>query len=244
MQRVSLVSCLAAVMCLAGSVRADELDAAEKQIISKFREHRSVIATVTKKMEAKQDKSEIKWTGEGKYEFVQKGEKSPYRLEMSETMEITGNVKLTNKVTSLEIGDGETVSTLKDQSLAGKRVTKAAQDAMKGWNVPALLGVLRKEYNLKLLPEAKVGETSVFAIEAFPKVPRAGHGLKKTVYSFARDTGVLLKIAQLDDSGVETESLTFSDIKLNEKIDPDRFKFVAPEGVPVNDSTGGVPANP
>jgi outer membrane lipoprotein-sorting protein len=245
MKRLSLIPCLAIVLCGVSGARADELETITKQIASKFREHKSVTASITKKMESKQEQSEIKFNGEGKYEFVQRGEKSLYRIEKSETMEITGNVKLTNKVTELEIGDGEFVYNLKDQSLGGKRATKSRPDAMKGWNVPAMLEAMQKDSHLKLLPEAKVGETSVYVLEAAPKVPRVGQSGKKTVYSFAKDTGVLMKQAQLDDKGQENEVLTFSDVKLNEKIDPDRFKFTAPQGVTVVDQTGGaVPAKP
>src|SRR5690349_9658608 len=114
MKRLALIPGL--VLAISGVVaaRGDELETAEKAIISKFKEHHAITAKVTKKIETKQDKSEIKWTGEGKYEFVQKGEKSPHRFEMAEVMEISGNVKLTLKINTLEICDGDYLYNLKE----------------------------------------------------------------------------------------------------------------------------------
>ena len=136
------------------------------------------------------------------------------------------------------VHDGEATYTV-SEALGKKSATKEAASADKpeGGDRKAMFERMVKENEPKLLPEAKVGDTECYVIEATPKTPRNRTQVAKSVFSFAKDSGMLMKTVGRNAKDEEAESTTYSDVKLNDKIDPDRFKFKAPEGVTVRDRT-------
>ena len=134
---------------------------------------------------------------------------------------------------SLIVVDGEHMWSLTDtqgQKNATKtKVSEAQQqtDPTVGW----------EHFNVKLLPEEKVDGKACWAIEMTPKQGEAHAMNNRTVSYYDKETGLPLKTIGFDDKGKEVTTITISDIKINEKIDPKLFKFEAPAGVEVHDAT-------
>ena len=61
---------------------------------------------------------------------------------------------------------------------------------------------------------------------------------KLSLFYCRKDIGSTVKQLAYTDSDTPVNTLTYTDIKINPKLDPERFKFVAPEGVTVMDRTG------
>ena len=55
--------------------------------------------------------------------------------------------------------------------------------------------------------------------------------------SFHKESGQMIKMIAYSPDGKPMATTTFSDIKINPKISPDRFVFKAPPGVTVQDMT-------
>jgi outer membrane lipoprotein-sorting protein len=98
-----------------------------------------------------------------------------------------------------------------------------------------MFDTLAANNDLKLLSDDRVDGIDCYRIEANVKGrPQAGQPAK-SVYAFAKDSGMLVQIKNFNDKGEDIGHETYSDVKVNEKIDPQRFVFKAPEGVTVRD---------
>jgi hypothetical protein len=95
---------------------------------------------------------------------------------------------------------------------------------------------LKKEYDLKLLPDETVDGKATWVIEAKAKQSIPG-GPATLVSYFDKSNGMNIKIVGKDPGGKTVLTATTSDIKINPPLKPERFVFKAPEGVEVMDLT-------
>ncbi|MFN0134964.1 MAG: LolA family protein [Phycisphaerae bacterium] len=241
------------VVC-SGMAAADDLEKAQKDIIKNFDDVKSVSAKVVKTMKMDTNGNMMTSDGTGTYEYMRADKAGRMRLEMVEVLKI--NVKGSDKPMELRSGsmmldDGEFLWKITD-NMGRKNATKALRDASASPNLKEMFETIAKTADLKLLPEAKVGDEACYAIEVTPKnktvTPASGMSppKAKSVLYFSKKTGVMLKSAGLNEKGEEVETITYADVKLNEKIEKERLEFKAPEGVTVTDMTGGKsgPAKP
>ena len=200
------------------------------------------IAAASKKIESysaksktvtimKQEGFSMVSTVEGTTETLHKGDKTLVRVESSSITETTvaGNTtKLESTMTMISDGTyAYTVSENAGMKTAYKtNVEDSSTDPFKAW---------RATSELKVLPDSSVDGHAVWVIEATPK---GGPGMQgKTVMSFHKETGQMIKMIAYTPDGKPMTTTTYSDIKINPKISPDRFVFKAPAGVTVKDMT-------
>ena len=93
--------------------------------------------------------------------------------------------------------------------------------------------VWRDTAELKVLPDSSSDGRAAWVIEATPKPDQAGQG--KTVIHYDKESGQMIKMVAYTPDGKPMTTMTYSDIKINDKISPDRFVFKAPPGVEVQD---------
>ncbi|MCC6360915.1 MAG: outer membrane lipoprotein carrier protein LolA [Phycisphaerales bacterium] len=224
---------MAAGLLLAGSAAADELQAAQKKIVDKWNDVKTLTASVSQKNKLKNGGL----TGTGTYEYARHDGKFLYRLKLDK--ELVANpagkeMKFAEKTETIH--DGEATYTL-SEAMGRKNATKeqAAPEKPEGGDRKTMFEKLNKDNVVKLLPEAKVGETECYVMEATPNAPKSRAQVIKTVFYFAKETGMIMQIVGKNSENEDAEVMTFSEIKVNEKIDPDRFKFKAPEGVQVRE---------
>jgi len=170
------------------------------------------------------------------YELQKAGEKFKFRSD-TKTSGVTkaGGQEMKMDSTMLLVCDGEftyTLSEMMGQKMAQKAKLDPAQD---GLSLKSTFAMLRKDYNLKILPDEKVDGKDCFVIEAAAK--DANSPVAKLVYYFAKDLGIMLKSVNSDKDGKPTTTITTADVKLDPTFPPDRFTFKAPAGVEVTDRT-------
>jgi outer membrane lipoprotein-sorting protein len=170
------------------------------------------------------------------YEIQKAGEKFKCRSD-TKTSSVTKAAGQETKMdsTTLIVCDGEftyTLSEMMGQKMAEKNKLDPAQD---GLNLKSTFAMLRKDYNLKVLPDEKADGRDCFVIEAAPK--DASSAGTKLVYHFAKDAGFLMKYVAYGKDGKPTTTMTTADVKLDPTFPPDRFAFKAPAGVEVKDMT-------
>jgi hypothetical protein len=97
---------------------------------------------------------------------------------------------------------------------------------------------LRKDNELKLLPDEKVDGKAAYVIEATPKRPVPDTTTAIKLY-YRRDDGVMVKtMTSMKSPQMKmTSTAEMTDIKLNPDVKPERFVFKAPDGVEVQDMT-------
>lgn len=236
------ISCLivAVVAIATGHVLAGEtLESVEKKIVEQWEKHRSVSASfaMTQNMETSGMKADS--TSEGTYEYMKDGERHLYRMDMTTTMvQDLGGQTMKSLSKIMMIDDGEFQYTLAEvQQLNEPMVIKAKSNPTKiNGCGKAMFDSLHKQYDLKLMPDKTVSGKSVYVIQGTPKAtssaPRGGF-----FYYFRKDIGMPVKIVYLDKDGKTVQTMTYSDIKLNAKIDRNRFVFKAPDGAQFKDTT-------
>lgn len=205
----------------------ETLETVEKKIIAKWSKLKSMSAKMTMEMKG----PAMSGKSDGTVEYLQQDGLELFRIEMK-MEQAMGDQK--REISASTICDGKFVYTTSDM-MGQKYVMKQKPDAMQvSPGGKLMFESLKKNSELKLLPDKKVDGKAAFVIEASPK---AAGGQPSKLF-FAQDTGMMLKMVALDPEGNPAMTMSYTDVKLNPKLDPDRFVFKAPEGVQVMDMTG------
>ena len=224
------VGILALGFGLAGSAVAGEtFEEVSKKIAAAAEKVKSFSSKSKTVIEVKQEGFLLSSTAEGTYEMVRKGDTYLMRTE-TRTRSETSIMGQTTKQesTMLMIMDGEYSYTLTETDtvkIAQKRKIKDPQshvDALKGWSDTA---------DMKVLPDSSVDGHAVWVIEMTPK----GGDQGKTVMSYHKESGQMIKMVSYTPDGKPMSTMTSTDIKVNERISPERFVFKAPPGVTVEE---------
>jgi len=218
----------------------DDLKTVEKKIIGQWEKHKSMTAKFTMVSHMEMSGMVMDSKAEGPFEVMKKGGQCLARQEMKIiTTQKFGDQESKTEQEVLLVVDGEFAYTLTD--MAGQKMaTKAKIDPQMTGDPKATFEWLRKDHELKLLPEETIDGNKVYVIEAKPKEkPSAGYG--KSVYYYQQENGVLVKMVGHGVDGKPQMTMTFTDIKLDVDIKPERFVFKAPPGVQVIDQTGATP---
>lgn len=222
------------------ALAADTIESVEKKII----EHADKVKSMSAKMKTDVDMNGqgMKMTSksEGIYEYARRGDKLMLRMESkSAGTSKFGDHEQKTEEKGLMVADGEFFYTY-TEGTNGKRAVKLKQDPQQ-LNAAGkrMFENLRKDYELKLLPDEKIENQQVWVIQATPKKPRDGIKSEKHTYCFRQDNGVLVKslTESEQEQGKSTILFTLTEVKLNPDLSPDRFTFKAPEGVTVMDMT-------
>lgn len=231
-RRIGRVGCLVVGFAFVSSAFAGEtLDQVSAKIAAASKKITSYSAKSKTVTTMKQEGFSMVSTAEGTTETLNRGDDVLMRVEtttVSETI-VAGNTTK-QETTTIMISDGKYAYTVSD--MAGMKTayktnaTASSSDPFKAW---------RETSELKVLPDASVDGNAVWVIESTPKGGNAMMG--KSVMSFHKETGQMIKMISFGADGKPMTTMTFSDIKINPKINPDRFVFKAPEGVTVQDMT-------
>jgi outer membrane lipoprotein-sorting protein len=223
------------IMFVAVPASAETVEEVGKKIADASSKLKSFSAKTTMVTEMKQEGFSMSSKAEGTSEMLRKGEDFLSRSEIKTIMETNagGNVSK-QESTVLTISDGAYTYSVSDtggmKTAQKVKMQKLDQkDPFKVWKDSA---------DLKLLPDATVDGRAVWVIEAAPKGPAAA-AQGKTVLSFDKETGQMIKMIANSPDGKPMTTLTLSDLKVNADIPADRFVFKAPAGVEVQDLSKG-----
>ncbi len=224
------------VVATAASATAQEtIESVEKKILKMLEHNRTMVAHVVSTIEESSEDFNIKTTKRGSYECVKSGQTTRFRQESLITgVESVAGDKTEFEQTELIVCDGQNVYTLVDNMGHKSAVRVKADRSRTGGIDKALFARWHRAYNMTLLPDDKVDGQATYVIEAKPKLDDAVLPAR-TLYFFRKDNGIMVKRIQENSDGKITESTTYSDVRVNEEIDPSRFVFKAPEGVRVKD---------
>lgn len=221
---------------------ADDLEAVEKRIVEAWGKHKSMTAKITTANHMQAGDTTIDAKGEGTIETAREGDKQFIRMELKNTMvRKTGEQESKMDQPTTVIADGEFAYTT-SEAMGRPMVVKTKIDSTMTGEPKAILDQFRKLYELKLMPEETLDGRKVFVIAGTPKEKAPVPGAPvKMVLNFDQEHGVLLKAAGLAEDGKPMSTMAYSDVKFDVKLDPDRFKFKAPEGVEIIDRASTKP---
>lgn len=223
-------------LVLAPASLADEkLEALEKEIAAKWKDVNSMSAKMEMTMDINQGGMKMKQTMKAVVEYLRKAEKMMSRLEGETEMTMDmGGEQQTMKSPMLAVSDGQFTHTLMEQM--GQKMcmkTKTDPSATAG---DFMIKALKDQNELTVGPDEEVNGDKCWVLIAKPKQTQPGMPTK-TCYYFRQKDGVFVQWIGYDASDKKNMITTFTDIKVNEKIDPARFEFKVPDGVQVMDMT-------
>jgi outer membrane lipoprotein-sorting protein len=227
-----------AILSSPWAVRAGEtLETVEKRLIGKSKEIRTLTADVLMSSGAPPERGGYKAESRGRYEFARKPGKTLLRVQMDSVITtVTDGQERQRKASLLRIEDGRFTYKLYEQN-GQKRAFKSKAGDLLGPDPKVTFAALRKNQVISLLPDESLDGQAVYVIEARAKYPTEETGVSRLY--FAKDTGTMLKIVSYAKDGRVTQTIQYSNIELNPKIDPQRFVFKVPEGVELTDKTEG-----
>jgi len=238
MTRETLRAALAGlfVVGLAVQLNAASLEEIEKKIIEASEKIQSYTADLAMVMDTDQHGMTMKSVGKGTMEYMRKGDTALMRSEYEATMTMKfGDQEQKMEQKMLTIMDGEHVYALTDNGLQKSAVKTKLDPAQKPVASKEMFETLRKDADVKVLDDEKVDGKDCYVLEITPKEKDETTGKSKSWY--AKDSGIMVKMVTMSPDGKPVHTMTVSNIKLDAKIDAERFKFKAPDGVEVVDMT-------
>jgi outer membrane lipoprotein-sorting protein len=232
-----LLTAAVCVVVWAGLGWADDLESVQKELAAKGAAMKSCTYKSTSTIVSEAPvKSRTETVGTD--EMLKKDGKWLHRMDSKSTtvMEVGGEEQKTES-TVLVVSDEKYTWTLTDSQ--GRKVVVKNKLA-EGQNMAVGEGfeALRKDYDLKLLPDETVEGKPAWVIEATPKkgTPAAQTGMTMRYY-YDKGSGMMVKMAGKTVDGKTTMTSIVKDLKVNPDISADRFVFKVPEGVHVIDMT-------
>ncbi len=239
--RRGLVSLAAVAVwaCGVGPAAGDTIESVSKAIRESCGKVKSLSAKTRTESELGGAGYKHKSLSEGRFEMLRKGDKMLTRIESKDTSttEINGKPEK-REGTTLVVMDGEfTWSYI--QSNGEKNVFKMKSPPTMEQDPLEQYG---KTHTLEVLPDEKVDGADAYVVKATPKASGGPAPVGKIVVSYRKDCGFAVKIVTFDGSDKVMSTTTYSDVKIDPAIGPDRFVFKVPEGVKVTDMTQAPPS--
>ena len=227
-------------LILAPAALADEkLDQLEKEIAAKWKDIKSMTAKMEMSMDMDQSGMKMKQTMKAAVEYLRKAEKMMSRLEGESNVAMDMGGQTQNmKSTMLAVSDGEFTHTLVEQ-MGQKMCMKSKADAS-ATTGEEMIKLLKEQSDLSVGADEEVNGDKCWVLVAKSKQMQPG-AAAKTCYYFRQKDGVIVQWIGYDASDKQNMTVKFTDVKLNETIDPACFEFKVPEGVQVMDNTGQQP---
>ncbi|MFH1109769.1 MAG: outer membrane lipoprotein-sorting protein [Planctomycetota bacterium] len=233
-RRVSLIGTLGLGLAFSSAaVSAETVEEVSKKIAAASEKLNSFSAKTKMVIEMKQEGFSMVSTTDGTTEMLRKGSDFLVRTENKSVAETNVGGNVTKQESSvLMIVDGSFVYSVSEsagaKSAQKMKLEKPDVDPFKVW---------RTTSDLKVLPDSSSDGRAAWVIEAIPKPDQAA-GQGKTVIHYDKESGQMIKMITYTPDGKPMSTMTYSDIKINDKISPDRFVFKAPPGVEVQDLSG------
>jgi outer membrane lipoprotein-sorting protein len=209
---------------------ADDAETVQKAVRDKYKAIKSLRYKTQTKMEIDMQGYKNRSIGKGTFEMVRKDGKFLWRMESTtrSEMEIGGKVTKTDS-TSLAITDGQ-YTWMYNKAGAQESATKTK---LENTAEPDPFESYREHFKMSVLPDEKVDGHDCYVLQVVPKQPQGAGMGGKSVLSFRKDCGVMVRMVSSGPDGKPMSTFTNSDLEINTAIGADRFVFKAPNGVEV-----------
>ncbi len=240
------------VLFCAGAVLADTLESVEKTIVEKAGSLTSFQGKMVSTQNMQNPQMKYEAQNDMTSDCLKKDGKWLYRSEgKTKSVSVVEGQEQKQDVNMLIVCDGQFVWTLTDAN-GQKNVMKTRPEGEFSMVTDkAYFEDMRKDYDLKLLPDESVEGKATWPIQATPREAAAEGDVATLITYFDKETGISVKTVGKDAAGKVIMTSLTKDVKINAAVPADRFVFKAPEGVQVMDLTqqelgapAGGPAEP
>lgn len=240
-------ACLCTLVLAAGLARAESLEEVEKKLLAAHAQLQSYSARMQHRERLEMSGTDYMATEvTGTIEWMRKGDKILYRLDMSGTVtqkfgeaepQVIGQ-------TSTLVSDGTHYFTLAEQ-LGHRRFIKQKVDTTVNGDIRSIIDIVKADNSIALAPDDKVEGAECHVIELTPKDPPGDDDpIHKTLLYFRKDIGLNVKVVSRNKAGKTVYDRTLVDLKINPSIEPSRFVLERPADVELTDLTDVTDAPP
>jgi outer membrane lipoprotein-sorting protein len=247
MRKVFACTLIALLAVSAGVVRAEEptLESVESAIATAWEKVNTYTANMTMDMTVPMGPLKVTSNATGQVEFMRVENGQRFRMEM--VNKLGGNMPIPGGAMEqkvLSVYNGELIYN-EMEAMGMKKYSKAkpkegdTDNQVGGKNV---VDSMRKQGEVKLLPDEEVNGASAYVFEVTPNAQTKQEGpIKpdKVKFYIAKDSGIKVRTVMLDAAGGTLMTMSYLDIKLNPELDPKRFEYAPPPGVEVVDMGDG-----
>lgn len=231
---------LSLVLAAAPSVQAESLEDVKKAITSKYKAYKTLQFKMKMTNNMEMSGMSMKLDADMAVEYERKDEKTVLsRTETkSKNIQKMGENEVKTESTTLSVSDGKIIWMMMDNA-GEKTVTKSKVDPNQQdvFDHDKLFKQMEEMYSLKLLPDETIDGKPCHVIEMTPKQEMMKQMTSKMVQYYDKKTGIGMKTLTYDPKGKVTGTTITTDVKIDEKISPDRFTYTPPAGVQVIDQT-------
>jgi len=224
---------LTLLAAVAAAPAADKLEDVEKQLIEKWKGLTSLSAKIAMDVEMKQGEMAMKAKMTGTTEYLR--HEGKHLTHLDATMDMEGGQGQKSTMTMQSYSDGEVTYMMREFMGMKSCVKQNANAGDYGWD-EKYFEKMSKDNKLTLGEDAECDGQKCWVIVAERKAPQPGEPAKAAHY-FRQSDGVHVKLEGMDAEGTKILTATYTDIKINPKLEPSHFEFKAPEGVQVVDQT-------
>jgi hypothetical protein len=173
--------------------------------------------------------------GTGTYELKKVERRVQVRIEVTtEDLPPAGTTQPAGKTTTLQVIDGEFAYLLGEINGVHK-ARKTNIDPRDTGEPRAVLGAYRGDHELDRQPDATVDGRKAYVVAALLKTAEPEQRQRVLMY-FDQVTGFLLQVERYRGGPKPVNTFTLTDVKYDEELPDEHFRFKAPEGVTVEDA--------
>jgi len=231
---------MAVVACLvfAGAARAESLDDVKNKIHDMVSKYKSIQFKMKMNNDTSMAGFTMKMDSDMALEAVNKGETWMSHTETKvKTLQKMGDQEQKSDTKMTVVDDGAFVWTLSETP--DKAVTKSKHDGKMGNPFDPKSGwkMVEESFKLELMPDETVDGKPMWVIAMEPKDPSMKMMVGKSMTYYDKKTGIAMKTVTNGADGKKTGESVTTDVKINDSVSADRFKFTPPAGVEVQDMT-------
>lgn len=223
------------------AVAADSFDEIEKKSLALLDKIKTVTAKIKLDFEARQGENWVINHTTGTAEYLIKDGTVLSRLDLkSEVSTFTNSNETKETKDLLLLTDGKYTwnqGVQKGKRLVYKFPIDPVQSAI---STREYFEVLRRDYDITVLPEQELDGKKTWVIEANRK-PEGNVPRIKTVINFRQDAPLMVRTVNFDPGGTKVQETFLHDVKVDAAIPPERFKYKPPPDYQVLDLTGEAP---
>lgn len=224
----------------------DTVESIEKDVMAKWDKLTSMSAVIAGSGDVKVSPTAptpLHLVGSGSLDFLKKDGRTFSRIELGAGL--APQAKPLGRV--LAGSDG--VAAYLETEFMGKVESKTVEQLPIAADAKGLFSVMHEHLNLSAAPSEKVNDQEAYVIAGTGKDTDKNVPISKILAYFSKETGVILKVVALDLQGQPMATLATQDIKLNQPIPEEKFRYTPPaapapkaEAAPAATDTKATPA--
>ncbi|HRI87012.1 MAG TPA: hypothetical protein PK869_02040 [Candidatus Hydrogenedentes bacterium] len=227
-------------LCGFTALAQQTIESVEKEVEQLWAKTNSFTANVTTDTTVAIGPATMKSLATGTMQVLKEGEKSYFKIDMLNKIDTGVPVAGTLEQKILSVFDGKEMFN-EMEAMGMKQVYRMSpEDSEKQAPLTgkSMIESLRRQGELKLLPDASVDGKPTYVIEVTPNPETKSAApspisIMRTYIS--KELGLQVKMEVIDEKGAPMSTTVYKDIKINVPLTPAEFAYVVPEGVKVQD---------